>query len=126
MRAVSNLAHKWAEGGRIVDERPRRLSGGFDHDFEDARGVVRISTSPDDMKGWAEVTTKARATIALGKSRETFNIHPEIAPAMITSLEWMEILEVADAFREPIWLALFAIQVANPIPDDFIDDAYWP
>ena len=45
---------------------------------------------------------------------------------MITSLEWMEILEGADAFREPIWLASPAIQVANPIPDDFTDDAYWP
>jgi len=110
----------------IAVERARRLSGGFEYDFEDARGVVRIPTTPDDMKGWHEVTIKAQAKIALGKSGETFAIYPQLTPVMITSLEWMEILEAADAFREPVWLASFEIQASDPIPDNFTDDSYWP
>src|SRR5690606_41968408 len=40
----------------VVAERDRRLAMGFDYDFQDERGVHRISTTPADMAGWDEVT----------------------------------------------------------------------
>lgn len=111
--------------GRIVTERDRRLSLGFDYDFGDDRGTHHFGTTPDDMKGWDEVTTLAAAMIAAGQEADTITILTDTAPAVVTAAEWQDVLLAAGAFRQPIWQASFAIAAMDPIPQDFTDDSYW-
>ncbi len=40
----------------VISERDRRLSLGFEYDFGNERGVHHIATTPEDMKGWDEVS----------------------------------------------------------------------
>lgn len=110
----------------VAAERDRRLAGGFEFDFEDARGVHRIGTTPQDMQGWAEVTTASQAALALGQPNEPLAIVTDTGPVSITALEWQKILMAATRFRQPIWAAAFALQAMAPIPADFENDGYWP
>lgn len=109
----------------VIRERDRRLAGGFDYDFGDARGVHRIATTPPDMEGWAEVTQAAQALIATGLGATTISILTETGPAVVTALEWQAVLVAATAFRQPIWQASFALQAMNPIPADYANDSRW-
>lgn len=109
----------------VIAERDRRLALGFDYDFGDVRGVHRIGTTPGDMRGWDEVTKIALARQALG-STTAIGIVMDTGPAEVTPLEWLALLEAANGFRQPIWHASFALQVMDPIPADYADDARWP
>lgn len=109
----------------VIAERARRLALGFDHDFGGARGVHRIGTTAADMVGWQEVTSLATARHGLG-SAQPIAIVTDTGPVEVTPAEWLEVLEAAGAFRQPIWGASFQLQAADPIPSDFTDDAYWP
>lgn len=109
----------------VIAERARRLAAGFDYDFGD-RGVHRIGTTPADMAGWDEVTKLASALVALGDTVTTIPILTETGQAQVTSLEWQQILVASAAFRQPIWLASFALQALDPIPADYAtNEAYW-
>lgn len=110
---------------KVVDERNRRLSLGFDHDFGGARGVHHIGTTAQDQVGWQEVTTIALARKASG-STSSIAILTNTGPTEVTPDEWLAVIEAAAAFRQPIWAASFALQAMNPIPANYKDDSYWP
>ncbi|MGB5903822.1 MAG: hypothetical protein WBH00_13320 [Xanthobacteraceae bacterium] len=110
----------------IVTERERRLAVGFDYDFGEARGVHRIATAEQDMRGWDEVTKVANAMLALGDTTSTIGIVTETGPAAVTAIEWQHVLVAAGTFRQPIWTASFALQAMDPIPTDVTDNQYWP
>ena len=114
-----------AQIAAIEVERNRRLSIGFVYDFGDARGVHRIGTSEQDMRGWDEVTKVANAMLALGDQTSTIDIVTETGPAAVTAIEWQRILIAAGAFRQPIWIASFVLQAMETIPTDLTEDRYW-
>lgn len=108
-------------------ERARRLALGFDYDFQDARGVHRIGTTERDMDGWNEVTRLKDALLAAGDTTSLINIVTETGPTTVTAPEWNTILlYAASQFRQPLWQASFDLQAMNPIPADYMSDAYWP
>lgn len=109
--------------GEVLLERERRLAAGFHHDFGDARGVHRIGTTASDMAGWDEVTTIATARHANGSSVPIM-IVIDTGPTQVTPAEWFAILEAAGDFRQPIWLASFALQEMDPIPADYADNGW--
>lgn len=111
---------------KIVHERERRLSLGFDYDFGDARGVHRIGTTEQDMVGWDEVTKATQALCALGFGSAPITIVTNTGPAIITAIEWQQILVAATQFRQPLWAASFALQAMDPIPDNYDNNIYWP
>ncbi len=110
----------------VIAERNRRLALGFDYDFGDARGVHRIATTPDYKAGWDEVTKASKAALALGEPGRLMGIKTETATALVTALEWQEILLEATDRRQPIWKASFDLQDMTPIPADYADDIHWP
>lgn len=110
----------------VQRERERRLALGFDYDFGDARGVHHIATSPEDMKGWDEVTMLANAAINAGVPATEILILTSTGPVTVTSAEWQQVLLASANFRQPIWQASFGLQAADPIPSDFANDVHWP
>lgn len=122
MKAAQARAGKVA---LIVAERERRLAVGFDYDFGDARGIHRIATAEQDMRGWDEVTKVANAMLALGDTTSTIGIVTETGPTAVTAVEWQHVLVAAGAFRQPIWSASFVLQAMDPIPADVTDSQYW-
>jgi hypothetical protein len=112
--------------GQVILERERRLAGGFDYDFGDARGVHRIGTTAQDMRGWDEVNLAAQVAVILGDPGATIDIETDTGGATVTALEWLAVLTAAGAFRQPIWQASFALLEQDPIPADFADDSHWP
>lgn len=118
-----------ARGAQILAiqrERERRLALGFDYDFGDERGVHHIATSPEDMKGWDEVTMLANAAINAGVPATEILILTSTGPVTITAAEWQQVLLASANFRQPIWQVSFALQAMDPIPADFSDAAHWP
>ena len=109
----------------IVTERERRLSLGFDYNFNDVRGIHHIGTTESDMIGWDEVTKFANALITTGNESQTLNIVTDTGPVQLTALEWQGVLIAAGIFRQPIWAASFYLQTLNPIPTNYADDIYW-
>lgn len=109
----------------IITEREIRLAGGFDYDFGDARGIHRIGTTEQDMKGWDEVTKAATSLVALGLSNQTINIVTNTGPVQVTALEWHQIIIAATNFRQPIWSGSFTLQVQDPIPSDYKNNSWW-
>lgn len=109
----------------VLSERARRLALGFDYDFGDARGVHRIGTTDADMKGWDEVSKGAQAAINLGGGASEIAIETDTGPVTLTALEFQQVLVAATAYRQPIWLASFALQKMVPIPADYADDSRW-
>ncbi len=109
----------------IKAECRRRLALGFDYQFDDARGVHHIATTPEDMAGWDEVTAVASAFIAIGSNEETITIHTDTGVTQVTATEWQHILVAAGRHRQRIWLASFHLQNQDPIPADFSDDSHW-
>jgi len=110
---------------QVITERSKRLQTGFNYDFGDERGTHLIQTTDQDMIGWDEVTKWAQSKVALNKLTDTKTILTGTGIANITSVEWFEIIEAADAFRGPIWQASFNLQVMDPIPLDYTNDSYW-
>lgn len=110
----------------VVAERQRRLNLGFEFDFEDARGVHRIGTTPADQVGWNEVTTIAQVILNGGDTTTEIEIITDTGPVNVTAVEWQQILMAAGMARQPIWKASFALQEMDPIPADYTDDSYWP
>lgn len=110
----------------VAAERDRRLAGGFNYDFGDARGVHTFGTTEADMKGWRDVTDYANALIALGDTTTTIGILTETGSAQVTALEWMAILDAAAMFRQPIWQASFVLTSMSPTPSDYANNVYWP
>lgn len=110
----------------VVAERDRRLAMGFDYDFQDERGVHRISTTPADMAGWDEVTKLATALSATGDTVSKITILTDTGSVQVTAQEWHQILIAAGAFRQPIWQASFVIRAMDPPPVDVTDDTLWP
>jgi len=108
----------------VYAERDRRLSLGFDYDFEDERGVHRIGTTDADMRSWNEVTTAFNAADKLGHPLQ-LQIMTDTGPAQVNSAEWAAILLRSAQVRQDIWKASFVLQSADPIPEDFADDQYW-
>ena len=119
-------APKPITSAQVVAERSRRLALGFDYDFADARGVHRIGTTPDDMRGWEEVSTWASSAIALGDGSSSLTVVTDTGAVTVTALEWQRILAAATAFRQPIWGASFTLQAMDPIPQDYASDTHWP
>ena len=110
----------------VIIERERRLALGFTYDFGDARGVHRIATTDQDMKGWDEVTKVANAMLALDDTASVIDIVTETGPTTVTALDWQHVLVAAGVFRQPIWAASFTLQAMNPLPDDVTASQYWP
>ncbi|RUP39336.1 MAG: hypothetical protein EKK63_10070 [Acinetobacter sp.] len=108
----------------IVAERDRRLALGFDYDFGDDRGVHRIGTTPQDWIGWSAVTTLANALIATDGTA-SITISTDSGVALVTALEWQQVLLSGGAIQQPIWLASFALAAMSPIPNDYENDSYW-
>lgn len=108
----------------LLRERTRRLEAGFDYDFGDSRGVHHIGTSKYDMEGWNVVTTVANAALALGDDYK-ITIKTATGLAVVTAIEWQEVLLAASEFQQPIYQSYFALKAMDPIPSDFEDDAYW-
>lgn len=115
-----------AQTAAVIAERERRLVAGFDYDFGDARGVHRIATSEQDMRGWDEVTKIASAMLSLNDHVAAIDIVTETGPVPVKAIEWQRVLVAAAAFRQPIWTASFALQAMETIPADVTDDRYWP
>lgn len=109
----------------IVRERERRLALGFDYDFGDVRGTHHIGTTEGDMKGWDEVAKGSLAFIAIGQPSTQIAIVTNTGPAIVTALEFQQILAAATAARQPLWTASFILQSMSPIPNDYEDDTYW-
>jgi hypothetical protein len=124
-RAAVNLAFSTMTD-KVIKERERRLSLGFDYDFGDSRGVHRIGTTEADMKGWDEVTKAATCLTSLGMGAQTFNIVTDTGPVVVSAIEWLQIIVAATVNRQPIWAASFMLQATNPVPTDFDDDSRWP
>lgn len=110
----------------VVAERDRRIALGFEYDFADARGVHHIGTTPEDMKGWDEVTKLSQAAILLGNGGAEIQIRTETGQVTVTATEWQLILVAAGQHRQPIWHASFLLQDMNPIPANYADDIHWP
>jgi hypothetical protein len=109
----------------IEAERDRRLAFGFDYDFGGERGVHRIGTTEKDLKGWDEVTQAATIAMLLANPTFEIGIDTDTGPAVVTAAEWLAVMIAAGQFRQPIWLASFALAAMDPIPGDLADDAYW-
>lgn len=109
----------------IVQERERRLTLGFDYNFNDARGIHHIGTSDSDMIGWDEVTKFANAFISTGNGSQMLTIVTDTGPVQLTALEWQGVLIAAGMFRQPIWAASFYLQTLDPIPTNYDNDMYW-
>lgn len=110
----------------VVAERERRLALGFDYDFGGARGVHQIGTAPDDMRKWMdEVTPLAQAYLNLGQPTGEITITTETGPVTVTAVEWQQILLAAAQWRQPIYQASFVLQAMDPIPADFVEEAWW-
>ncbi len=110
----------------VAHERAKRLASGFDYDFGDARGVHRIGTTPEDLAGWDEVSKFAGALIDTGMPAGTIDIFTDTGPVSVTAAEWRAIEVAAAAFRQPIWVASFALAAMDPIPADLENDSHWP
>jgi hypothetical protein len=110
----------------IITERERRLALGFDYDFGDSRGIHRIGTTPEDRKGWEEVTDASNAAIALGNTEKSINIFTDTGPVQITAMEWQQILSAATTFRQPIWQASFLLNEMDPKPSNYLTHSLWP
>lgn len=110
----------------IAIERAHRLAQGFDYDFGDERGVHHIGTSESDMVGWRDVDTMAFKAMARGEPNKAIHIATDSGPVTVKAQEWLDILDQAEQFRQPIWSASFAIQAMDPIPANFADDEFWP
>jgi hypothetical protein len=111
--------------GKVLVERERRLSLGFDYDFADARGVHRIGTTPQDMVGWRDVIDYANALIDTGDTTTQITIVTDTGPAVVTAPEWQSVMLQAAVVRQQLWASSFALMAMSPIPEDYIDDAYW-
>lgn len=111
---------------RVQAECERRLALGFNYDFGDVRGVHRIGTTERDMNGWDEVSKIAQALFNAGDTTTTINIATDTGTCQVTAVEWNAILIAAAAFRQPIWMASFALQAMNPVPANYADNQYWP
>lgn len=109
----------------VISERDRRLALGFDFDFSDERGVHRIGTTRADMAGWDEVTTIAQVRSLRG-NETPISIVTDTGPVQVSPSEWLDILEAAEAARQPIWQASFVLQAMDPIPEDYAADHHWP
>jgi hypothetical protein len=109
----------------IVAERQRRLSLGFDYDFQDVRGVHRVGTTPEDMTGWREVIDFANALIDTGDTTTTIAIVTDTGPTNVTAPEWQAVMLQAATVRQRIWAKSFVLQAMNPIPEDYANDNYW-
>ena len=111
--------------GQLHVERDRRLAGGFQHDFGDARGVHHFDTTPSDMVGWDEVSKLASALLAVGQITQQITIATRTGVTQVTPVEWQLVMIAAAQFRQPIWGASFVLEGMSPIPVDFANDAYW-
>ena len=109
----------------VQDERARRLALGFDYEFGDARGVHHIGTSADDMTGWRDVIDYANALIDSGDTTTQIAIVTDTGATMVTAPEWQAIMLAAAEVRQILWARSFALQAANPIPQDYTDDSHW-
>lgn len=109
----------------IWAERARRLALGFDYDFGDDRGVHRIGTTASDMVGWNEVTKIASALVNVGQASGTITILTDTGVAVVTALEWQQIMLAAAVVQQPIWLKSFTLLGMEPIPADYADDRWW-
>jgi len=110
---------------QIVAERERRLSLGFDYDFQDVRGVHHIGTTPADMVGWREVIDYANALVDLGDTDTQIAIVTDTGPALVTAPEWQAVMLHAATVRQSIWAKSFVLQATSPIPSDYANDSYW-
>lgn len=136
---IPNAVKSWLAGGgvptpytapavtvdQVVAERERRLSLGFTYNFGNGRGAHRIGMSAADMIGWDEVTKSANALINLGAPATPMPIVTDTGPVTVTAMEWQAVLVAATQFRQPIWMASFALQALALIPSDYADDSHW-
>lgn len=109
----------------IVSERKRRLALGFDYDFQDARGVHHIGTTPADMEGWRDVIDFANALVDLGDTSTQIAIVTDTGPTLVTAPEWQAVMLQAAQVRQVLWAKSFALQAMNPMPTNYADDSYW-
>lgn len=112
----------------IITERNRRLGFGFWYNFgtTDNPDYHHIGTTEQDMNGWSEVNNWANSQIALGNNTSTIVILTDSGSETVTALQWMEIVNIAASFRQPIWAASFQLADMTPIPTDYADNKYWP
>jgi hypothetical protein len=136
---IASRVAEWIDAGNTIDpyqappitpedvqtERARRLALGFSYDFEDARGVHQIGTSPADMVGWRDVIDLANALIDLGDTTTTINIVTDTGPTQVTAPEWQAVMLRAAEVRQVLWASSFALQAMDPIPEDYDADGYW-
>ena len=114
-----------AQLAAINAERDRRLALGFDYDFGDKRGVHRINTTDQDMKGWNEVTLMAQTALNLGQPETEISIKTGTGRITVTAMEWQSVLMAAAEVRQPLFNASFDLQEAETLPDDIKSDSLW-
>jgi hypothetical protein len=87
-----------------------KLAAGFAFDFGDGRGVHLFGTAEKDLKGWDEVEKIFAVAARMGDAGKTVTIATDTAVAVVDLDDWNAIMLAAEAFRQPIWAASFAIQ----------------
>lgn len=109
----------------IIAERSRRLAVGFDYDFGDERGVHRIGTTDEDMRLWREVNDVAFKAVARGQGNKQISITTDTGPVVVTADEWLNVLDTAEEFRQPLYTASFVLQSMQTIPQNVEDPEHW-
>ncbi|KRA05368.1 hypothetical protein ASD74_02410 [Rhizobium sp. Root564] len=112
----------------LTFELDRRLSLGFDYDFEDERGVHHFGTTPADMTRWTqEVTPLAQAAMNMGEPDRQIGIKTETGATFVTATEWWRVLDAAAEWRQPLYAAYFMLKSLPQIPTDFATNTdFWP
>ena len=66
-----------------------------------------------------------RALIATGMGSQIIHVQTDTGPLDLTAIEWQSVLLASAQFRQPIWLASFAILAKAPIPADYASNIHW-
>ncbi len=109
----------------IHEERDRRLSLGFNFDFNDERGIHEIGTSREDVDGWREVSDYANALIHSGFDKSIIYIVTNTGSVGVTAREWQLITLTSASVRQGIWSSSFDILSLDPLPSDYAADYRW-
>ena len=110
----------------LTGEIERRLSLGFDFDFEDERGVHHFGTTTKDMQRWAqEVTPLAQAAMNMGQPDRLIAIKTETGLVSLAASEWWRVLDAATGRRQSLYGSYFALKAMERVPTDYTSDNRW-
>lgn len=90
----------------VKQSRASALAAGFVYDFGDLRGIHFLSTTPDDLKGWREVSDLAFARKLMG-IETPITIKTDTGLVDVTPTEWLSILLKSGETRQFVWASSF-------------------